>query len=374
MKCYIYILFIILLPACFNRQSIKKSDAEDKKIYLKYDYYAMGSDSTMYDIFYSIPYKQIIFNKKKHNFQAILNTNFNVINNKKQILSHSWDDLIIAEYFEDTKTFKKLFSHSIILPNGNNRLSLIINDYKNNKFWYVDTLLAIKEYNYLSNIAVYKKTKENLFEIVQDSYLDDEVDTVWLKFQLTDLDSGNDVNIELSEFGNITKNIIYNNKSNKINYLPISISEFNKQVKISARYKNEYREFLLRLMNNSNVIEFKELIGPIEYLLSRKDYINYVELDSLGKIKFIRDYWDEEYNSNILEEFYNRVKYVNLYYLESIDKGWKSDRGRIYILNGAPLSINHDFDETGEFEIWNYSSKKFIFINKYGIWECYMCN
>ena len=83
--------------------------------------------------------------------------------------------------------------------------------------------------------------------------------------------------------------------------------------------------------NNSNVIEFKELIGPIEYLLSRKDYINYVELDSLGKIKFIRDYWDEEYNSNILEEFYNRVKYVNLYYLESIDKGWKSDRGRIYI-------------------------------------------
>ena len=117
-----------------------------------------------------------------------------------------------------------------------------------------------------------------------------------------------------------------------------------------------------------------ELIGPVEYLLTRKEYIDYMELDSLKKINFIESFWNQKYNNQLLDEFYDRVRYVNVNYFESIDKGWRSDRGRIYILNGPPLSINHEFNENGEFEIWSYSSRKFIFINKYGIFECYMCN
>ena len=79
-------------------------------------------------------------------------------------------------------------------------------------------------------------------------------------------------------------------------------------------------------------------------------------------------------SKQLLQEFYNRIKYVNIHYFEGLDKGWKSDRGRIYILNGPPLSINYEFNENGEFEIWTYNSKRFIFINRYGAFECYMCN
>jgi len=109
-------------------------------------------------------------------------------------------------------------------------------------------------------------------------------------------------------------------------------------------------------------------------LLDKKDYLSFIELDSLKKIDFIFDYWNKQYNPQLLQEFYNRIKYVNIHYFEGLDKGWKSDRGRIYILNGPPLSINYEFNENGEFEIWTYNSERFIFINKHGAFECYMCN
>ena len=55
-------------------------------------------------------------------------------------------------------------------------------------------------------------------------------------------------------------------------------------------------------------------------------------------------------------------------------KGWMSDRGRIHILHGQPLRISHDFSDEGEFEIWSYKYKKFIFKSRFGIYECYICN
>ena len=198
-----------------------------------------------------------------------------------------------------------------------------------------------------------------------------------MKFQLLNYNSDEKVVCELSEFANMTKKIVIDKEkisNNNIYYLPLDLSEFKNQVKISIKYKSEYREIVLRLVNDDDVVNYEVLLGPIEYLLDKKDYLSFIELDSLKKIDFIFDYWNKQYNPQLLQEFYNRIKYVNIHYFEGLDKGWKSDRGRIYILNGPPLSINYEFNENGEFEIWTYNSERFIFINKHGAFECYMCN
>ena len=373
---FIFIIGLLIFSGCANISDINKAYPHNKKINFRYNYYVKGSDSILFDIFYSIPYKQMIFSKNKNNFISTLNTNINIINNEKQIFSKSWNENIVSNYYEDTKSYEKLFSYSLALPNTNNKLSLTINDYKNHKYWYLDTLLTAKEYKHLSNISIYSKYDEK-FEILEDRYIDSAIDTVWLKFQLVDSKIDENIEIELSEFENISKNIFLNEDRlniNEINYFPLRLDEFKRQVKISIKYKEEYREIFLKFINEDNKININELIGPIEYLLTRKEYIDYIELDSLKKNDFIKSFWNQKYNNNLLEEFYDRVKYVNINYFESIDKGWKSDRGRIYILNGPPLSINHEFNENGEFEIWSYSSKKIIFINKHGIFECYICN
>ena len=375
-RCTLIYLTLFLISCSSNNLESKKHKNFNKKIEFNYNYYFTSNDSVIYDFFYSIPYKHMVFEKNDKFFKTSLSSNINITNKGQLIYSKSWYDEIVAEYYEDTKVFKKSFSKSIKLPRKENFLSLVINDYKNNKYWFLDTLITDKEYRYLSNISVYTK-KDDGFNLLKESYIDDKSDTIWLKFQLLDDNFNEKFEITLSEFGLPSKVYTLTNediKSNKINYFPITLEDFENKVKISSKYKDEYREIFLRLMIDNNEVNFDDLIGPIEYLLSRKDYITYIDLDTLSRIDYIKGFWEDKYNENLLNEFYNRVKYSNINFFGLNDKGWKSDRGRIYILHGPPLSINFEFNEDGDFEIWTYASRKFIFKNKFGNYECYICN
>ena len=375
-RCTLIYLTLFLISCSSNNLDSKKHKNFNKKIEFNYNYYFTSNDSVIYDFFYSIPYKHMVFEKNDKFFKTSLSSNINITNKGQLIYSKSWYDEIVAEYYEDTKVFKKSFSKSIKLPRKENFLSLVINDYKNNKYWFLDTLITDKEYRYLSNISVYTK-KDDGFNLLKESYIDDKSDTIWLKFQLLDDNFNEKFEITLSEFGLPSKVYTLTNediKSNKINYFPITLEDFENKVKISSKYKDEYREIFLRLMIDNNEVNFDDLIGPIEYLLSRKDYITYIDLDTLSRIDYIKGFWEDKYNENLLNEFYNRVKYSNINFFGLNDKGWKSDRGRIYILHGPPLSINFEFNEDGDFEIWTYASRKFIFKNKFGNYECYICN
>ena len=369
-------LTLFLISCSANRVESKKYKNFNKKIEFNYNYYFTSNDSVIYDFFYSIPYKQMVFEKSNKDFKTSLSSNINITNKGQLIYSKSWYDEIVAEYYEDTKVLKKSFSKSIKLPRKENFLSLVINDYKNNKYWFLDTLITDKEYRYLSNISVYTKVDDK-FKLLKESFLEDKADTIWLKFQLLDDNFNERLEITLSEFGLPSKVYRLTNediKSNNINYFPINLEDFENKVKISSKYKDEYREIFLRLMIEDNEVNFNDLIGPFEYLLSRKDYLTYVDLDTLNRIDYIKGFWEDKYNENLLNEFYKRVKYSNINFFGLNDKGWQSDRGRIYILHGPPLSINFEFNEDGDFEIWTYASRKFIFKNKFGNYECYMCN
>ena len=369
-------LTLFLISCSSNKVESKKYKNFNKKIEFNYNYYFTSNDSVIYDFFYSIPYKQLVFEKSNKDFKTSLSSNINITNKGQLIYSKSWYDEIVAEYYEDTKVLKKTFSKSIKLPRKENFLSLVINDYKNNKYWFLDTLITDKEYSYLSNISVYTKVDDK-FKLLKESFLEHKADTIWLKFQLLDDNFNEKLEITLSEFGLPSKVYRLTNediKSNNINYFPINLEDFENKVKISSKYKDEYREIFLRLMIEDNEVNFNDLIGPFEYLLSRKDYLTYVDLDTLSRIDYIKGFWEDKYNENLLNEFYKRVKYSNINYFGLNDKGWQSDRGRIYILHGPPLSINFEFNEDGDFEIWTYASRKFIFKNKFGNYECYMCN
>ena len=136
-----------------------------------------------------------------------MNTNINIINDNAQIFSDSWIDTIAVNYYEDTKSSNRPFNYSLKLPNTKNRLSLTVNDYSNHKYWHIDTLLIIEDYEYLSNLTLYKKNN-NIFEIFENSYLEQKIDSIWMKFQLLNYNSDEQVICELSEFANMTKTIV----------------------------------------------------------------------------------------------------------------------------------------------------------------------
>jgi TonB family protein len=57
------------------------------------------------------------------------------------------------------------------------------------------------------------------------------------------------------------------------------------------------------------------------------------------------------------EEHYQRIAYTNDFFAAANTPGWQTDRGHVYIVNGAPAAINHQpFGDGTPTEIWHYAS------------------
>jgi len=81
----------------------------------------------------------------------------------------------------------------------------------------------------------------------------------------------------------------------------------------------------------------------------------------------------ETSRNEVQDEFFERVAYANKHFGEMLGEGWQTDRGRIYITEGPPDSIeSHPMDMSGNpWEAWYYNRRGiiFIFVDRSGFGE-----
>ena len=252
-----------------------------------------------------------------------------------------------------------------------------INDYSNHKKWDLSNTIKFEEYRYISEISLFGKIDKQFKKVdfLEKKQLDG-LDSLWLQYQIIDFET---INLDslLIEVKHNNKNIAIsvNNsiKNYDINLLPINLDNFEKgKMKFEIKYKDVSKEISFE-RNNSIDIDYDVLIEPIIYILSLAQYYEYENLNQNNKIEFIKEYWSNLNNNKLLFEFYNRVKIANNKYSDFKNIGSISDRGEIYIIKGPPISIERKLSDDGEYEIWNYNLKQYIFINRYGYYECFQC-
>ena len=118
----------------------------------------------------------------------------------------------------------------------------------------------------------------------------------------------------------------------------------------------------------------------VHYIASASERDQYSQLtDVKAKQKFLFDFWhrrdtDDQPMINEREvEYYRRVGFATDQYTSGFREGWKSDRGRVYIVYG-PYDEIERFQSTGEsnpYEIWHYHNLQggveFVFVDKDGM-------
>jgi len=84
----------------------------------------------------------------------------------------------------------------------------------------------------------------------------------------------------------------------------------------------------------------------IKYIAKQKEKKDFKRLKEPEEIKaFLEKFWSKRdpYPETVLNEFkieyYKRIQYANNYFPSAFKKGFKSDRGRVYILYGQPDEI-----------------------------------
>ncbi|MGH9829300.1 MAG: GWxTD domain-containing protein, partial [Blastocatellia bacterium] len=117
------------------------------------------------------------------------------------------------------------------------------------------------------------------------------------------------------------------------------------------------------------------LNGPVSYIITSEERSAFLHLETNEEREnFIENFWQrrnpdtESAENTYKEEYYRRIAYTNEHYSSGIP-GWKTDRGRIYIMWGKPDEVDshpaggpytRPFSEGGgetstyPFEDWRY--------------------
>jgi len=124
--------------------------------------------------------------------------------------------------------------------------------------------------------------------------------------------------------------------------------------------------------------DLDKAIEQLSYIAKGKDIDTMKKARDAEKSALFQQFWKNldptpgtEVNE-IMEEYYKRIEYSNATFSTFID-GWKSDRGMVYILLGAPNDVErHPFEaDSKPYEIWSYHryNRNFVFVDQTGFGE-----
>lgn len=137
----------------------------------------------------------------------------------------------------------------------------------------------------------------------------------------------------------------------------------NGDVNFSANKKGFYHIQLdttkrdgLTLFNFTDVFpevkKAEDMVLPLRFITSRQEYDELS--NSSNKKAAVEKFWldctgNHDRAKEIIRKFYNRVKDANSYFTSYVE-GWKTDRGMVFLIYGAPNVIY----KTGNSETWTY--------------------
>lgn len=128
----------------------------------------------------------------------------------------------------------------------------------------------------------------------------------------------------------------------------------------------------------------------VPYIITETEKKIFINLSTeVERGKFIANFWKrrdpnpDTPENEFKTEYYKRIALANKFFGASGIDGWRTDRGKIYILLGPPSEIQRDFSQSatsfstfhGPKEIWNYwglsnprlpYNLEFAFVDKFG--------
>lgn len=129
--------------------------------------------------------------------------------------------------------------------------------------------------------------------------------------------------------------------------------------------------------------DFKEAVEQLRYIATEQEYRKLKDAQENEWKEVWLKFWADRDptpgtpQNEMQNEFYRRIEYTNAHF-SVISPGWKSDRGRIYIVHGPPDEIERHPMDIGlkPYEIWYYYSSNhfFYFLDENGYGEYKLVN
>jgi GWxTD domain-containing protein len=139
---------------------------------------------------------------------------------------------------------------------------------------------------------------------------------------------------------------------------------YNPDIQVTDTFEVSTTAVLSSSFGSMSEEELDDLFDKSIYLASKNEIEKFEKLSNIeGKREYMFDFWKiRDENSNLNKnEFYrnyiSRVEISNQRYASMGKQGWKTDRGRVFLLYGEPTEVERYPNqlETRPYEIWQYT-------------------
>lgn len=409
MKLLTLALFIVMLNVTLTAQeknpSINQKQLMEATYFQDYvNFYSGNSSTSRVDVFIQVPYKNIQFVKSNQGFTAKYSITASVFDSlkKKLIVEKTWNETInVIDYnMATSKENSNLSKRSFELAPGNYLIRTMLQDKDSKQEAFGENSFTVKEYRNnisLSDILFIsnKESGQNKNEIIPnvsrnipssrdkvkfyfEVYLKDSIDTR-LTFEYSILNSENKIIHKEVEDRNVKSGI--NQVLYTFNEFPFDLGVYTLTVAVL-----DSAEKIIDRTNKAFYSHWKglpALVTDIDKAISQTVYIaTPAEIDFMEegetvqeKTKRFLDFWKKKDPSpnndenEIFDEYFRRIAYSNENFSNYIE-GWRSDRGMVYTILGAPNNIDrHPFEyDSKPYEVWEYYdlNRSFIFLDQTG--------
>lgn len=397
--------FSFTLFAQVENYSVKKRNIWEAVYFQDYVNFASAkSGMSRMDVFIQVPYKNIQFVKSGNGFTAKYSVTASVFDeNKKQlIVEKTWNETIdVMDYnLTVSKDNYHLSKKSFDLQPGNYFIKTRFEDKDSKQEALGENKFTAKSFNdsiSLSDILLIDKSdfaqgkseivpnvsrnfasSKNGIKFYFEVYSKDTLDKR-IAFDYAVINSENNIIHKESEDKTITPgtNKIFHNLSQfpfDLGAYTLVISTLDSNQTAFSTTKKSFYSHWKGLPGA--ITDIDKSISQLVYIgtPNELDYIKEVETIT-EKTKRFLEFWKKKDPSpnndenEVFDEYYRRVAYAEENFSNYID-GWRSDRGMVFIILGAPNNIDrHPFEyDSKPYEVWEYYdlNRSFIFLDETG--------
>jgi GWxTD domain-containing protein len=399
------ITFSILGFAQENSGNQNKTNLKDAVFYQ--DYVNMASDKpglSRVDIYIQVPYKNVQFVKSNQGFTAKYSITASVFDSskKKLIVEKTWNETINVIDFTiaTSKENYSLSKRSFDLATGIYSIRTLLQDKDSKQEAIGENTFAIKNYDQnisLSDILLISRidnsrgkneiipnvsrnfpSDKNKVKFYFEIYLKDSIDTR-RTIEYTVLNSDKKIIHKEVEDRNIKSGgnqVLYT-----LNEFPFDLGVYTLVASIldsnGTLHVTTSKSFYSHWKGLPRVIsDIEKAISQTVYIATPEELTYMKDAETVSeKTKRFLEYWKKKDPSpnndenEIFDEYFRRIAFTNENF-SNYTEGWRSDRGMVYTILGAPNNIDrHPFEyDSKPYEVWEYYdlNRSFVFLDQTG--------
>jgi GWxTD domain-containing protein len=366
-------------------------------------YASDSSGKSRVDLYLEVPHRTLQFVKEGIVFHASYEVFVTILDSADRQISESfWREEIDTDNFEETVSLQsgKLSQRVFFLPPARYTILTQVRDTETKKSGLVKRVVVVRDFSssalsmsdpmFIRNLS-YENGKTVLVPNIT-SNIGEAKTGFYIFFETYNAGPADSVSFMLN-IRNIKGEIIQNDSlkmfvpAGKKSFFPninsgrLGAGDYTLELALLSSAPQEVKKIVAKPF----MVRWQGLPVSIENLDLAIDQLQYVadedQIDAMKKLPSdekriqFQDFWKKKDPSpnternELMEEYYGRIEYANKNF-GHYTEGWKTDRGMVYIIFGAPNNIErHPFDiDAKPYEIWTYYQldREFVFVDMSG--------